>query len=219
MTKRTLSGFLGLLLIPDHNTVRIMKDVVLEHRRLKRRLASAAYVVKPEGAHITLFQARTFKSLPISTAREVVKTISSLLVTNRAGSAMLHLNKVEPYRGNDKFLFWQARRSGMLDFAHGMAAGLSGWVDKSGVESDSALERRISDLPSRPQEFARAIHHNEQLYGYGLVDNLFEPHITLAADPGGFGKLRPFEEAVIGSVARVVLARMGEWGKIDEILF
>ncbi|MCK9361123.1 hypothetical protein M0Q28_02735 [Patescibacteria group bacterium] len=218
MTKRTVSGFLGLLVMPDPNTVRILEHT-LTHRNLSRHLKQAAFRVPPKGAHITLFQARNFKQLPVSVARTVVDGLNDFLVTSPSGSVGLHFETIEPYVGNRRFLFWQALRSPELAFAHAMSVAVCGWVDKSQAEDKHALERRIHGLPEKEMSLARALNHNEHLFGYGLVHDEFMPHITLAADPDGFPKFKPFKDPHIGSAGRVVLARMGEWGKIDEILY
>lgn len=218
MTKRTFSGFLGVLAMPDSNTVRILAHT-LTHRSLARHLKHAAFKVDPQKAHVTLYQARHFKKLPFAVAKSVVDMINNFLVCSPAGSVVLHLEKVEPYPGNRQFMFWQAIRSPELVFAHGMSVGLSGWVDKSHAEDKHAVERRIHGLPEKEVTLARALNHNDRLFGYGLVHDEFMPHITLAADQKGFPKFKPYKDLHFGSVGRVVLARMGEWGKIDEILY
>lgn len=218
MTAKTLSGFLGLLVMPDSNTVRIL-DHVLAHRSVSRHLRHAAFQVEPKKAHITLFQSARFHELPVTTACRIVNTLNDFLVNSPAGNTGLHYERIEPYLGNRHFLFWQTLRSPELTLAHGMSLALSAWTDKSKAEEPHSVERRIHDLPEKEKALARALNFNERLFGYGLVHDEFMPHITLAADPNGFPKLKPHKNVHVGSVGRVVLARMGEWGKIEEILY
>ncbi len=216
----TLNGAFGLLMIPDANTVRIVGHV-LEDRRVARRLEKAAYVVRPEGVHVTLYQARTFRDLPVEVARRLVGKLNQLVVHNRMGKLLFHLFEVGPYRDNDRFLFWNAHEpfgDERLQLAHGMSVALAAWVEID-AEDEHAFERRISDLPETERYRRRGLYENERLFGHTLVGEEYLPHITLAADPDGFGAIKPFEEPFTASAARVVFARMGEWGKIDEILF
>lgn len=192
---RTISGFLGVLILPDANTIRIMKSCVLTHRKLRKRLAKSAYVVKPEGAHVTLYQSRHFKRLPVSVAQHMLDVLRTTLVESET---FFTLTRVEPYRHNSQYLFWQAGRTPALDFAHAMSVSFAAWTDRSSLKGP---DRR---------------------YGYGLVGEDFEPHITLAADPTAFKDLKSFEDEetrMLVGVQNVVFARMGEWGKIEEILF
>ncbi len=216
----TLNGAYGLLIIPDANTIRTVGHL-LEHPRLKRRLAQSAYVVKPEGVHVTLYQARTFRDLPVEVARRLVGKLNELLVQHRTGELLFHLFDVGPYRDGDRFLFWNVYEpagNDRLQLAHGMSVALSAWVEID-AEDEHAFERRIADLPEPDKERRRDLYENARLFGHTLVGEDHLPHITLAADMDGFKTIEPFQEPQVSSAARVVFARMGEWGNIEEILF
>ncbi len=215
MAKRTLSGFYGILIIPDDTAVRTAVDI-----SEKKRVREAAYRVKPEGVHLTLYQARTFVDLPVEFAQKLVGKLNECVVRHRSGELLLHLLDVEPYSDNPQFLFWNVdkphKNQRLLD-AHGMSLALSAWVEPE-VENASKFERRIADYGDHRRAREQRLYTNMTLYGHTLVGEQYLPHITIAADPEGFKKFKPYQEPHIGCAVRVVFARMGEWGKIEEIL-
>lgn len=215
MAKRTLDGFLGVLMLPDEHVVRSAVQITKD-----KRVRHAEYKVKPAGVHVTLYQARTFKSLPIGIAEKLITRLNEYLVTDQAGETYLHLLNIEAYENDQKYLFWnvdQPERNQRLKNAHGMSLALSLWV-KPEVKKDLDLERRIREFSEVNWSHACYLYENTRNFGSALVGADYLPHITIAADPEGFKKIEFEQQQMIGTVTRVVLARMGEWGKIEEIL-
>ncbi len=215
MAKRTLEGFLGVLILPDTHVVRsavqLTKDEAVRH---------AAYRVKPKGVHITLYQARAFKNLPISVAEKLIAKLNEYLVSGQAGEMYLHFLDVVAYENDQRFLFWnvdQPEKNRRLMNAHGMSVALSLWVEPQ-YEEDLDLERRIREFSEDNWSRACDLYENTRNFGSALVGVDYLPHITIAADPGAFRGIDLDQQQMIGTASRVVLARMGEWGKIDEIL-
>ncbi|MEI7512133.1 MAG: hypothetical protein WCK01_01595 [Candidatus Uhrbacteria bacterium] len=215
MAKRVLSGFLGVLILPDVYATQAAAQLTDT-----KGVRHAEYRVKPEGVHITLYQARNFKQMPVSVAEKLVAKLNEFLVSNRAGELLLYMLDIKPYQDNEQYLFWnidRTKKHGRLMDAHGMSLALSAWVDPS-AEDEASLERRIAEMSEKRQQRERKLCTNKRVFGHTLVGEDYLPHITLAANTKGFKKFKPTQEALISSASRVVLARMGEWGKIEEIL-
>ena len=214
-TSGTLSGFLGVVILPDKRLMdaaaRLTKNEV-DHR--------VAYRVRPRGVHITLYQARDFKELPIEIAVKLVKKLNESLVSNRAGELLLYFLDIRPCVDNDQFLLWNVDRTKenqRLVAAHGMSLALSAWVEPQLV-NEARLKSRVTAMPDKRKWRERKLYANARVFGSTHVGEDYQPHITLAAKAEGFGEFKPRQEAQLGSAARVALARIGEWGKIDEIL-
>lgn len=207
----TLNGFYGLLIIPDSNTIRTAVQIA-------ETVKSADYRVSTEGVHVTLFQARTFRMLPISVARALTRKLHEYLVAHPEGEALLPLRRVEPYVYAPQYLFWNVERperNERLRIAHGMSLALSAWVDPPQKRDPDAAF--TSDQRTLGDEMALKHNANERLFGHSLVGDEFLPHITITAGPGF--KFKPRDEAITGAARHVVFAQMGEWGKIEKILF
>lgn len=207
----TLNGFYGLLAIPDYNTVRFAVH-------LTEKVRDADYLVRTEGVHVTLFQARTFRMLPVSVARALTRKLHEYLVAHPEGEALLPLRRVEPYTYAPQYLFWNVdrpERNERLRIAHGMSLALSAWVDPPQKRDPDAAF--TSDQRTLGDEMALKHNANTRMFGHSLVGDEFLPHVTIAA--GAKYRFKPRDEFHPGAIQRVVFAQMGEWGKIEKVLF
>jgi hypothetical protein len=193
MSKRTYEGYLGIIILPDDRTMN--RAVALSG---KKHIRDASYRVEKSGVHVTLYQAKNFRGLPHSVAHRTVGLLNRYLVDHKNGAAPLHFGQVKASPGSTQYLFWYVDdpTTVRLRTAHAMSLGLGIW-----------------NHPEPSQDT------NTQLFGSPYVELDYYPHITLAADAQGFPRLERFEERWTGTARCVVLARMGEWGKIEEILF
>ncbi len=209
----TLNGSYGLVAIPDYNTVRTAVH-------LTEKVKGAEYVVKSESVHITLFQARTFRMLPISTAQAITRKLNEYMADHPEGEALVSFLDVSAYLYAPQFLFWnvdEPEKNERLRIAHGMSLALSAWVDPPQKRDPDAAF--TSDQRTVGDELMLKHNANVRMFGHSLVGDEFLPHITLAADSGGFQRLKRREEAHTASISMVAFAQMGEWGKIEKILF
>jgi hypothetical protein len=215
MAKRTLNGFLGVLILPEprvaHAATQLTED---------EGVGNAEYRVKPEGVHITLFQSRDFKDLPVGYAKKLVAKLNESLISNPAGELLMYFLDVKPYTDNEQYLFWnvdRTKKNQRLVTAHGMSLSLSAWVQPR-LENEYKFGGRLTKMSPKQGARERKLRANTTVFGHTLVAEDYLPHITIAADSNGFNGFKPRQEAFLGSANCVVLARMGEWGKIDEIL-
>lgn len=215
MAKRTLSGYLGVVILPDLHLAHAAA-LLTESDGVRE----AEYRVKPDSVHIALYQAANFKDLPLDDATRAVAKLNEYLVSNPAGELLLYFLDVRPWIENESFLCWEVDRSKenrCLMTAHGMSLALSAYVNPR-VENKRQLEHRLAEMPAPKRLRERKLHASASLFGHMGVGEDYSPHIVIAANMKGFKGFTPAQEPLIGSAARVVLARMGKCGRIEEIL-
>lgn len=173
-----------------------------------------------KGVHITLFQSREFKNLPVDIATKLVAKLNEYLVSNPNGELLMYFLDVKPYADNEQYLFWnvdRTKKNQRLMTAHGMSLALSIWVEPK-IEDNYVLYQRMAEMSMKRKAREHELSSNAGIFGSAPVGEEYPPHITIAANSNGFKGFKPLKESLICSARRVVLARMGAWGKIDKIL-
>lgn len=192
----SLTGFYGILLIPDEET-RQRASV------LASRLApEAAHRVAAHQVHLTLYQAR-FENLPLERVMRLLETMRMGFFGADDPGLDFHMNFVASY--NKQYLFWNAQNTSRLALAHEASLSLAPFIKKSSGEE-------LVDMNSLTDE-----ERNIRNYGHSLIGDRFLPHITLAADAAGF-KIEPLSQPFDSHASKFVLGRMGTWGRLEEVL-
>ena len=199
-TAHLLCGELGIVVTLDQAAEQLCRELATQLLP-----ANSDYKLGAENLpHLTLYQA-ALKNCNRAQALKLVENLSAVL----AGKE-LELRELLVFGG--KFLFWNVDLKGTnvsdLRDCHMQSLALAQYLDH---EENARL------LPSRPGNKQQI--ENFSRYGYGLLKDLYLPHVTLgvstsfaAAEP----IFQPYPARVL--VSGVALTRMGEFGKVVEVL-
>lgn len=204
MSDDLISGFVGLVIEPDLAT--IAKAYELAAALLPR---DAEQVLAPDGRpHVTLTQC------PLRDApRARVKALVARLDERIAGHT-LPLARVVPFPGG--FLFWCVDSSAparqLLQSVHEEALALADGV------LDPVRNAAVVEGTARATGNDARLVDNARGYGYAFVGERYLPHITLGFDPTTIASFTPQDQPHVMTVERVVLARLGRLGRIEEVL-
>lgn len=202
MTTQTqvFNGGYGFVAILDTTTNKKVRE--LGARRYAKKhddVAGLEYV--PGLPHVTLYHAKV-QGAPVYQVQAILAKLGSL-----AGEK-ISFGPVAVY--GEKFLFWNAEISAALREAHREALALSTFLDPK-----ARAPAQQEDLTLSQQE-----RDNIARFGHPLVLDLQLPHITLGYDSAGLAQDQPVQHVThIGTVERVVFARIGQYGRVEEILF
>ncbi len=199
--KPTLSGALGIVIVPDQETVK--SAYVLAQEILP---TGSEYVLGPGSIpHLTLYHGK-LQGLGALTALEVVSDIRKILLGQQ-----FTLGSIVSFGGN--FVFWNVdyySGMGRLRDAHDRSLSIAQFLDRT-TEAKATSEEALT-LSSAETE-------NVKQYGHPLVRDLYAPHITLGFHRGiaqSLGSdLRKEFKFVVSSVD---LARIGYPGRVESLV-
>jgi 2'-5' RNA ligase len=199
MPPKTLSGALGLAIIPDQATIE--RAYALAEEVMPR---DAQYVIS-EGSlpHLTLYHGK-LEGIPESDARYTLRALRDNLLGQK-----FVLKAIVAFGGN--FIFWNVDPSSPsvknLHKSHSDALHLASYLAKSS-EAKAVSEEALSltDLELK----------NVKLFGHPSVGPLYTPHITLGFHPGFSDRLAPGLECNWQfEVASVEIVRIGYPGRVE----
>ena len=183
-----ISGFVGLVIEPDAATIRAA-------------YALAAELLSPEAE-----QRLTHGDLPHVTLSQCpLRDVARARVT-------LPLDSVVPFPGG--FLFWtvdaESPERHRLQAAHEEALTLADGA------LDPTINARVVEATARATGDDETLVANAGRYGYAFVNERYLPHITLGFTPNSAfaAQRRPH----VMTVERVVLARLGRLGRVEEVM-
>lgn len=199
----TLSGAVGIVLVPDAETQRVSRMLASE------LLGGHADFVLGNGdlPHLTLYHGKVSKA-PTSEIGNLTRGIAETLVGSE-----LTLRSLGFAGGN--FLFWDVDWGSdshhHLRNSHDRALTLAQYLDKGApakAVSEEGLKLTAEELS------------NIERYGHPWVGALYRPHITLGFGVGLETKvnLPRNQEYAKFTVAGVHLARIGFPGRVEEVL-
>lgn len=196
----TVSGEVGLVVTLTAESERLCRAAAAEFLP-----GNSEYVLGAQNLpHLTLYQA-ALKDCDTNHALELAADLSGII-----SGKELFLRDLVVFGG--KFLFWNVNLHGSgvqeLRDCHERSLVLARYLD---------LEENARLLPSRPgteQQIENFAH-----YGYGLLRELYLPHVTLGVNSGFEASRQEFPER-LGSVvaSAVAVTRMGQFGKVVEVL-
>ncbi len=202
LAPKTLSGALGLVIIPDQATIKRAYALAAEI------MPKDAQYVLSEGSlpHLTLYHGK-LEGIPESDARDTLGVLQSNLLGQR-----FILKAIVAFGGN--FIFWNVDPSSscveVLHRSHSDALSVARYLAKSSVAkavSEEALSLTDAEL------------ENVRLFGHPLVRSLYTPHITLGFHPGISDQLdRGLECNWLFEVASVKVVKIGYPGRVEEIV-
>jgi 2'-5' RNA ligase len=202
LAPKTLSGALGLVIIPDQATIKRAYALAAEI------MPKDAQYVLSEGSlpHLTLYHGK-LEGIPESDARDTLGVLQSNLLGQR-----FVLKAIVAFGGN--FIFWNVDPSSscveVLHRSHSDALSVARYLAKSSVAkavSEEALSLTDAEL------------ENVRLFGHPLVRSLYTPHITLGFHPGISDQLaRGLECNWLFEVASVKVVKIGYPGRVEEIV-
>jgi len=188
---KEFTGILGIVVIPDSQTQKILVELSKKHSQEGDAL--------PSPYHLSLYHGH-FKNVPEDVARQLLQQISSFLGTNYS------LNQIEPYGG--KFLFWNVEKPyPQLQHAHEVAVeSLSPFVDQEKVglalKEGLAMSRQETD--------------NLKKYSYPLVKSLFMPHYALLYRERGIDASGNRRHTA--KILEVQFVEIGGYSKINQVI-
>jgi hypothetical protein len=200
----TIAGFVGIVIEPD--AVTIAKAYALAATLVPM---PAEQVLAPGALpHITLTQC-LLRDAPAARVKKLVARLDG-----RLAGRTVPLARVVPFTGG--FVFWcvddasPARQ--LLQSAHEQALTLAdGALDAAANEAVvTATARATADDP--------ALVANARRHGYAFVNDRYLPHITLGFAPTARAVFAAEDHRHTMTVARVVLARLGRLGRVEEVL-
>ena len=204
MSARTLSGFVGIVVEPDAATIE--KAYAVAAATLP---ADAEQVLAPGALpHVTLTQC-ALRDVPRARVTALLDDLNG-----RLAHRTIPLKRVTPFTGG--FVFWcvddAAPERALLQAAHEQALTLAdGVLDAAANEAVVAGTARATG--NDPDLVA-----NARRYGYAFVNLRYLPHITLGFAPAVATAFVPRDHAHRMCVERVVLARLGRLGRIEEVV-
>ena len=201
-----VTGFVGLVVQPDAETIRTAYALAAATVRddAEMRLGPGQL------PHVTLTQC-VLRDAP----RARIGDFTARLTRQLAG-ARIPLTTITTFPGG--FLFWcvdagSAERK-LLQTAHEDALPLAdGFLDPVGNAAVVEGTRRLTN--DDPQLVA-----NARTFGYAFVRDRYLPHVTLGFDPRLAAGAPPADGTArphVMIVERVVLARFGRHGRVEEI--
>lgn len=195
-----LEGTIGIVLQPDEQMLHNVRKLASVHAR------NASYVV--EHPHLTLYHAALASGggeevLTLERAMDIVNNVRTILQ-----SLEIPFNDIRVFA--DKFVFYHAKQPypSQLIAAHNKALDLSQWLN---TEATAPATSEGLSLSERERD-------NLILYGHPLVNDLWQPHITLAFDLAGLTVHRNTSEPATMKIQDVLLVRIGTAGSIQSIL-
>ena len=201
-----ISGFVGLVLVPDAETMAVA-----------RRLAGAVVPAGAESAlgtdalpHLTLTQC-PLREAPRARIVELIRRLDTGL-----GGARIALGPLVVFGGG--FMFWCVEPGSparaRLQAAHEDALALS----DCGL--DPTANAAVVEATARLTAGDPVLAANARRYGYAFVGDRYLPHVTLGFDSrlaaGATLAERAHPHAM--SVARVALARLGRYGVVQSLI-
>jgi 2'-5' RNA ligase len=199
---KTLSGALGLAIIPDQATIK--RAYALAEEIMPK---DAQYVLS-EGSlpHLILYHGK-LEGIPESDARDTLRGLQSNLLGQK-----FVLKAIVAFGGN--FIFWNVDPSSsgveVLQRSHSDALSVARYLAKSSVAkavSEEALSLTDAEL------------ENVRLFGHPLVRSLYTPHITLGFHPGISDQLACGLECDWSfEVESVEVVKIGYPGRVEEIV-
>jgi hypothetical protein len=196
-----ISGFVGLVIEPDAATIRAAYELAATclPPDAEQRLAPGSL------PHVTLTQCG-LRDVPRARVRSLIARLDQRLRGTR-----VPLDSVVPFPGG--FLFWtvdaESPERHRLQAAHEEALTLAdGGLDPT--TSAAIVEGTARATGNDAQLVA-----NARRYGYAFVNERYLPHITLGFAPGA--SFVPQRHAHVMMVERVVLARLGRLGRVEEV--
>jgi hypothetical protein len=199
-----LSGFVGLVLRPDADTI----ATAYELAPALLPPDSEQVLTPPALPHITLTQGALRDADPAAVKR-LVADLDRQLVGRK-----IPLAQIVPFTGG--FLFWcvddtSAERR-VLQAAHARALSLA-----DGVLDEAANEAVVAGTAQATGNDPVLV-ANARRYGYAFVNERYLPHITLGFAPRVVGSLGARTHAHVMTVERVVPVRLGRLGRVEEVL-
>jgi 2'-5' RNA ligase len=194
----SLSGALGLVLIPDPHTIE--KSYALASQVLPE---GSEYVLGQHSLpHITLYHG-VLREVPLRMVRELRQRIHVLLEGEE-----LRLRDISLFGGN--FVFWNVENPsrGLLS-AHVEALSLAQYLDPRGISKATSEEQ----LALTEAQLA-----NVKQYGHPLVKEFFQPHITLGFQKGLEASIKSERNAWIARIHTVEFVRVGFPGRVEEVI-
>lgn len=149
--------------------------------------------------HVTLYHA-SFDNAQVGDMPMFLQEIKRVLPRR-----LVHFSQVKTYR--DKFVFWH------LD-------------DKESYMDAHLSAMLLAALRSRPKEsqvekenltLSKEERRNDKLFGHPLVNELWQPHITVGYYPNGAGDINE-NYSQIGRVEAVAFVEVGDYGTIKRIV-
>jgi 2'-5' RNA ligase len=196
-----ISGFVGLVIEPDAATIRAAYEL-------------AAALLPPDAEQVLTHGDLPHVTLTQCALRDVPRAqVASLIarLDQRLKGTRLPLERVVPFPGG--FVFWtiapDSPERPRLQAAHEEALTLA----ESGL--DPTTNARIVEGTARATGGDAQLVANAQRYGYAFVNERYLPHITLGFAPGA--SFVPQRHAHVMTVERVVLARLGRLGRVEEV--
>src|SRR3989344_346699 len=189
---KEFTGILGIVVIPDSETQKILVELSKKHSQEGDPL--------PSPHHLSLYHGH-FKNVPEDVARQLLQQISAFLGTNYS------LNQIEPYGG--KFLFWNVEKPyPQLQHAHEVAVeSLSLFVDREKV--GLALKEGLKMTQQETE--------NLKKYSYPLVKEIFMPHFALLYRESG--QKTTGNRQHTARITEVQFVEIGGYSKINQVLF
>ena len=204
MSAPTLSGFLGIVLRPDPDTIAKAYELAgaLLPEDAEQRLAPD---VLP---HVTLTQC-ALRDAAVVDVKRLVAGLDHALAGRR-----IPLADVVPFTGG--FLFWRVDDTGSqraaLQTAHRQALSLADGV------LDVAANEAVVAGTARATGNDPVLVANARRYGYAFVDDRYLPHITLGFAPRAVASATRSVHPHLMTVERVVAVRLGRLGRVEEVL-
>ena len=202
MTDETISGFVGLVLIPDAPSI----DAA---RALAKALVppdAEQTVASGDLPHVTVMQC-PLREAPRAHVASFVDQLRRQLL-----GRTLPLNRVIPFPGG--FLFWtvdpDSPERQLLQSVHENALTLGdGFLDP--ITHAAIVEGTVKATGNDEQLVG-----NARRYGYAFAKERYVPHITLGfASRASFA---PRDHVFAMRVERAALVRLGRLGRVEEIL-
>ena len=196
-----ISGFVGLVIEPDGATIRMAYELAaaLLPPDAEQRLAPG------DLPHVTLTQCG-LRDVPRARVTSLIARLEQ-----RVKGTRLPLEPVVPFPGG--FVFWtvdpDSPERQQLQAAHEEALTLAEGA------LDPTTNARIVEGTARATGHDAQLVANAQRYGYAFVNERYLPHITLGFAPGA--SFVPQRHAHVMTVERVVLARLGRLGRVEEV--
>lgn len=196
-----LSGALGIVIIPDQETVERAYALAAEIFPSESEFILGAHSIP----HVTLYHGK-LQGAPACDVFHVLSSIRELLVGKQ-----FSLGSIVAFGGN--FVFWNIEQNvnkTSLDLAHREALSMATFLDRTAeakATSEEALVLSEEEL------------ENVKHYGHPLAGRLYTPHITLGFHRGIARHLKSGlrRESEL-SVAAVELARIGYPGRVESIV-
>jgi hypothetical protein len=210
MADEPISGFVGIVLVPDAATIGVAYELA------QVALPAGAESALAPGAlpHVTLMQC-ALREAPRARVAGFIERLEP-----RLRGLAIPLGVVVPTGGG--FVFWCVDETSperpLLQQAHEDALGLpDGFLDP--VANAAVVEGTIRLTGNDPVLVGHARAH-----GYAFARDRFLPHVTLGFDPrlavAGRGGPAPalVERRHLMRVERVALARLGPYGGVEDLV-